>query len=87
MDELAWDPSINSAHIGVAANDGVITLTGKVESYFAKSIAERITGRLSGVKAVVEELEVKYPGDLKQDDGEIARSALQNAFWGRKCSA
>ncbi len=81
MDELAWDPSINSAHIGVAASDGVVTLTGKVDSYAAKSAAERVTGRLFGVKAVVEQLDVKYAGDTSPDDGEIASYALRVLSW------
>jgi BON domain len=61
MDEFQWEPSVDAAHIGVTANNGVVTLTGDVGSYAQKSAAERAAGRVVGVKAVAEELEVRYP--------------------------
>lgn len=51
VDELVWDPSVNEAHIGVTARDGVVTLTGHVGSYAEKQAAEQAAGRVSGVKA------------------------------------
>ena len=81
MDELEWDPSIEAAHIGVTANAGVVTLSGKVDSYAAKLAAERIAGRISGVKAVAEELEVEYPFSLKEGDDHIAQRAVQVLSW------
>ena len=50
--ELEWEPSITAAHIGVAANAGVITLTGQVESYAEKHAAEAAARRVKGVLAV-----------------------------------
>jgi osmotically-inducible protein OsmY len=47
--ELEWEPSITAAHIGVAANGGIITLTGQVESYAQKHAAEAATRRVKGV--------------------------------------
>ena len=38
--ELNWEPNVNAAHIGVTARDGVITLTGNVETYSEKHSAE-----------------------------------------------
>jgi osmotically-inducible protein OsmY len=65
-EELDFEPSVNAAHIGVAANDGVVTLSGHVPSYAEKYAAERAAKRVYGVKAVAEELEVKMPGGAKR---------------------
>ena len=81
MEELAWDPRISEREIGVAAKDGVVTLTGFVESYAQKAAAEHAAERVSGVKAVAQELRVKLPGSFQRSDTEIAHSALQNLQW------
>ena len=81
LDELQWEPRVNAAHIGVAAKDGVVTLTGNVGSYAEKLAAERATGRVYGVKGVAEELIVRYPFDNKVDDTDIAQKALQVLSW------
>ncbi len=81
IDELDWEPSVNSADIGVTANDGVVTLTGHVGSYNEKWAAERAADRVYGVKAVAEELEVRYPLSNKQGDDDIAKRALQVLSW------
>ena len=80
MDELEWEPSVHAAHIGVTANKGVVTLTGHVASHAEKLAAQRAAGRVVGVKAVAEELEVRYPFD-KPDDSDIAKSVLQALSW------
>ena len=54
MDELRWEPDINETNIGVAVKDGVVTLSGYVDSYIEKVNAERAAARVDGVKAVVE---------------------------------
>ncbi len=79
LDELAWEPAVNAAHIGVTANEGVITLSGHVPSYAEKYAAERAAKRVYGVQAVAEELEVKLPTSAKTDDEDIA-AACVNAF-------
>ena len=81
LDELAWEPSVNAAHIGVTARDGVVTLTGHVCSYTEKLAAERATGRVSGVKAVAEELEVRYLDGAATTDEDIAKRAIQSLAW------
>jgi osmotically-inducible protein OsmY len=58
-DELAWEPSITSAHIGVSAREGVVTLSGHVPSYWEKRSAETAASRVKGAKAVVEEIKVQ----------------------------
>jgi hypothetical protein len=75
LDELNWQPNVNAANIGVTAKDGVVTLTGHVGSYAEKWAAERAAGRVFGVKAVAEELEVRYPFEKKEDDADIAQGA------------
>jgi osmotically-inducible protein OsmY len=76
LDELKWEPSVNSAHIGVAVNEGVVTLSGHVPSYAEKSAAERAAKRVYGVKAVAEELDVQLPGSIKHTDEDIAQACL-----------
>lgn len=76
MAELAWEPSVNTAHIGVTACDGVVTLSGHVETYFEKRAAESAAGRVKGVKAVVEEIEVRLPFHGKRTDDEIAAATI-----------
>jgi osmotically-inducible protein OsmY len=79
--ELEWEPSITAAHIGVAANAGVVTLTGQVESYAQKHAAEAAARRVKGVLAVAEELEVQVPFERKRDDGDIAAAIVDRLAW------
>ncbi len=75
QDELAWEPSVAAAHIGVAADSGIVTLTGHVNTYAEKGAAETAARRVKGVRAVVEEIKVKLPNDARYSDGEIATAA------------
>jgi osmotically-inducible protein OsmY len=78
--ELKWEPLLREAEIGVSAKQGVITLTGTVDSYAKKAEAEDAVKRVAGVKAVVEKIMVKYAGEwAKKDDGDIATEVV-NAF-------
>jgi osmotically-inducible protein OsmY len=79
--ELSWDPSIDAAHIGVAADNGVITLSGHVSSYAQKRAAEDAARRVRGVEAVAEEIEVRLPFEAKRADDQIAAAALQRLHW------
>ena len=80
-EELEFEPSVNAAHIGVAVRDGVVTLTGHVASYVEKVAAEKAAQRVRGVKAIAEEIEVRYPYDGKRSDDEIARRAVAVLDW------
>jgi osmotically-inducible protein OsmY len=80
LDELRWEPSVNEAHIGVTAQDGVVTLSGDVSSYTEKLAAERAVRRVYGVKGVAEDIEVRYSFS-KVDDTDIAKNALQTLSW------
>lgn len=79
--ELEFEPRVNAAHIGVAAKDGVVTLTGHVGSIEEKLAAERAARSVRGVKAVAQEIEVRLPSDKKLDDDEIAERALRIIGW------
>ena len=81
LDELEFEPSVNAAHIGVAANKGVVTLSGFVTSYAEKAAAERATRRVKGVKAIAEEIEVRLPSHTKRADDEIAARAVDILKW------
>jgi osmotically-inducible protein OsmY len=79
--ELAFEPSVNADHIGVTVEDGVVTLSGHVEHYWQKSAAERAAGRVQGVRAIAEEIEVRLPGHIRHGDDEIAAAALHRLAW------
>ena len=61
MDELEFEPSIDAEHIGVAVENGIVTLTGHVPSYAQKTHAELTAGRVKGVRGIAQEIEVRYP--------------------------
>ena len=71
-DELSWEPTVNAAHIGVAAKNGVVTLSGHIPSYAERWEAESAAKRVFGVSAVANELEVKLPGSSERSDEDIA---------------
>jgi len=80
-DELNWEPSVNAAEIGVAVKSGIATLSGNISSYWQKFSAERAAARVSGVKAVVNELEVRLPTSSERTDEDIARAAVNHLNW------
>ena len=79
--ELGWEPSITASHIGVTANDGVVTLSGHVNSFFQKHAAEDAARRVKGVRAVAEEIEVRLPFEGKRGDDDIATAAVSRLAW------
>ena len=79
--ELGWEPSVDSAHIGVSTHDGVVTLNGHVRNFSQKLAAEKAVGRVKGVKAVAEEIEVKLPFDIERGDEDIAAAAIERLAW------
>jgi len=81
IDELDFEPSIDAAHIGIAVESGVVTLTGHVTSYAEKIAVEDAVKRVRGVKAIAQEIEVRYPDSKKTCDDEIAKRALAILAW------
>ena len=81
IDALDWDPSVDSASIGVTVNKGVAVLTGHVSNYAQKLNAERVAKRMKGIVAVADEIEVRYPGSPSHTDEDIAHRAVQVLNW------
>lgn len=81
MDELKWEPRVKETNIGVAVNDGVVTLSGYVDSYIEKIHAERAASRVLGVKAVVEEIKVKLLSSYECSDEDLAQAAVRALEW------
>lgn len=81
LEELKWEPGIDHADIGVAVIDGVVSLSGIVKSYAEKLLAEQAAQRVSGVRALAETLIVRYPGQPKTSDAEIARRVSDIIAW------
>lgn len=81
LDELKFEPSIREMEIGVAAKEGVVTLTGFVDSYAEKFSAERTAERVNGVKAVADEIHVKLPGQYQRNDTDIAHAVVNALRW------
>lgn len=81
LEELHWEPAVNAAGIGVAVEGGVVTLTGYVGSLAEKWAAERSAKRVSGVKAVAEEIQVLLHASSQRTDADIARAAVNALEW------
>jgi osmotically-inducible protein OsmY len=81
IDELQWDPSVRDTEIGVAAKDGIVTLSGQVDSYAEKCAAERAAQRVSGVRAIADDLTVRLPESYARSDTEIAHAAIAALDW------
>jgi osmotically-inducible protein OsmY len=81
IDELGFEPSVDAANIGVAVEEGVVTLSGHVGSYAEKIAAEMAVKRVKGVRALAETLEVRYAGRKHHADDEIAARALDIIEW------
>jgi len=79
QDAIKYEPLLNAAEIGVTVKDGIVTLMGTVDSYVKKSEAEDAAKNVAGVKAVVENIQIKFGHTDKIDDNEIATEVL-NAF-------
>ena len=81
MAELQREQSIKAAEIGVGVTDGVVTLSGYIDSFYKKWAVERAAARVFGVKAVAEELKVRLPGSLKRSDENIAQAVTNVLEW------
>jgi len=81
IEELRWEPFLNSSEIGVAVKNGVVTLSGQVDSYSKKIIAEKVAKNVSGVKAVAENIQVGILPGFRKTDTEIAEAVLNALKW------
>ena len=76
VEELKWNPDLDSTDIAVTVKDGVVTLAGFVKSYVDKTEAEVAAKRLAGVVAVANDIAVRLPATDERTDPEIAREAV-----------
>ena len=81
IEELAWDPTLASTEIGVAAKDGVVTLSGKVHTYSQKHAAEKAVHRVVGVKAIADDLQVHILPEHTRSDTDVAHAVLNAFTW------
>ncbi|HVZ22217.1 MAG TPA: BON domain-containing protein [Vicinamibacterales bacterium] len=79
--ELKWEPRVNASEIGVSVKDGVVTLTGWVDSYTKRWAAEDAAHRVRGVTAVANDVEVRLSKDDKRTDADIAAAAVRALEW------
>lgn len=81
MDELKWQPFLNSSEIGVAVKNGIVTLSGIVDTYAKKLSAEQATKNVLGVKAVAEDIQVGISPSYRRTDAEIAEAVYNALKW------
>src|ERR1700674_3091254 len=79
--EFKWEPRVVPNEIGVAVKDGVVTLTGWVDSYTKRWAAENAALRVRSVKAVANEIEVRLAPAGERTDAEIAAAAVRALEW------
>jgi len=81
LDELEWEPSLTATEIGVIVDEGIVTLTGCVYSFPEKWAAQKAALRVSGVKAIANDIEVRLPIENNRSDEDIARAAADALKW------
>ncbi|NEX62361.1 BON domain-containing protein [Noviherbaspirillum galbum] len=80
LEELEWDPLVDAADVGVEVRNGVVTLSGHLDSFAEKIAARRAVERVAGVKGIALEVDVRLPGQDTRSDTDIAvaaRTALE----------
>jgi len=81
MDQLKWEPFLNAAEIGVSVKNGIVTLSGQVDSYNKKMAAEKAAKKVRGVKAVAEDIRVGISNTDLKSDSEIAEAVVNALTW------
>ncbi len=76
LEAIQWEPLLHATEIGVIVNDGIVTLTGTVDSYAKKLEAENAAKKVAGVKAIVEEIKIDYGHYDFTTDEEIAKEVI-----------
>ena len=76
QEAIKWEPSLHSSEIGVTAKDGIVTLTGLVDSYFVKLEVEDAARNVSGVRALIENIEIRLNNSWNKSNADIASEAL-----------
>jgi osmotically-inducible protein OsmY len=81
LEELCWEPKVDHANIGVAVNEGIVTLSGFVGNFASKLAAEEAVWGVKGVRGLAEEIEVRYASSPKTTDPEIASRIADMLEW------
>ena len=81
LDAISWEPSVSAPDIGVIARDGLVTLIGSADNLPAKREAEKASLRVSGVKAVVNVIEVRLSTESRRSDEDLTRAACEALDW------
>lgn len=81
IEELKWEPFLNASDIGVSVKNGIVTLSGQVDSYAKKIAAEKSTKKVTGVKAIAEDIQIGVSPTHDKTDTEIAEAVLNALKW------
>ncbi|HEY1388118.1 MAG TPA: BON domain-containing protein [Ktedonobacterales bacterium] len=81
LDELRWDGRVQPNEVGVTVKDGVVTLSGEIETFTKKWVAEEAALRVRGVKAVANDLEAHLPSMAERTDEEVAQAVVRALTW------
>jgi osmotically-inducible protein OsmY len=81
LTELKWEGRIHPNEIGVSVHDGIVTLTGLVDSYAKRFAAEDATQRVHGVRALANDIEIRLPLDTERSDSDLAAAILHALAW------
>lgn len=81
MSQLKWEPALNASSIGVAVNNGIVTLSGQVDTYYQKMAAEKAAKKISGVRGIAEDIQIGISPYYRKSDTEIAESVLNSLKW------
>ena len=81
LDEISWEPRVCSPDVRVTVRNRIVTLTGSVDNLPAKWEAEKAALRVSGVKAVVNDIEVRLSTDSRRSDHDLALAASNALEW------
>ena len=78
---MKWNAYVRPNEIGVSVKDGIVTLTGWVDSYMKKIAAEEAAHRVPGVKAVANDIEVRLLSSDERTDADLAAAVLNALKW------
>jgi hypothetical protein len=81
LSELKYEPSVKVTDIGVLVKDGTVTLNGYATSYGEKWGAINSAKRVAGVRAIADDIEVRFPESMDRTDGDIAAAAAMHIDW------
>jgi len=81
LSELAWDPTVHADAIDVMVKDGVVALSGHLGTYAEKRAVEKAVRRVTGVRGVALDLDVRLAPEHERGDSDIARAAIAALQW------